>query len=157
MVLTSTSYFNNVMMPAKYAHRGIYTGQNISPQFAWSEYPGDTRSFVLIMVDRHPKAKSWVHWLLTDIPVSVNKIVEGASHSSKMPEGIQELINTYGEMGYGGPQPPKGTGKHQYETTVYALNIDKTGLKGQMDESKVMAKIRPHILAQAVLNGYFIN
>ena len=157
MKVTSKSYFNNVMMSTKYAHRGIYSGQNISPQYSWEGYPGDAKSFVLVMVDRHPKAQNWVHWVLADIPGKINSIPEGASHSSTMPDGIRELINTFGQMGYGGPEPPKGTGKHLYETTVYALDTENSGLKGKMTEDKILEKIGEHVVAQAQMIGHFVN
>ena len=157
MKVTSTSYFNTLNIPNKYCNRGIYTGQNISPQYSWSDYPPNTKSFVLMFVDRHPKANGFVHWLLTDIPLKITKIVEGASNSSKMPAGIQELTNSYGQNGYGGPEPPKGSGKHIYEATVYALNTDRIGLKGEVTEKQLLSKIKPNILAQAVISGYVVN
>jgi Raf kinase inhibitor-like YbhB/YbcL family protein len=157
MKLTSTSFFNNLNIPLKYASRGINTGQNISPQFAWSDYPNGTKSFILIMVDRHPKAANYVHWLLADIPLSVNKIPEGASNSSKMPAGIQELMNSAGRRGYDGPEPPKGSGRHTYEAIVYALDVDSAGLKGQIDEKKLLNSIKQNILAQASITGYLEN
>jgi len=157
MKLTSTSYFDTLNIPAKYCSRGIYTGQNISPQYAWADYPTSAKSFALILVDRHPKANGFVHWLLVNIPADVNKIPEGASHSSKMPAKVEELNNSFGQMGYGGPQPPKGSGKHIYEALIFALNIEKLGLSGEVSEKQFMAKIKPHIISQAALSGYVVN
>jgi len=157
MKLTSTSFFNNLNIPAKYCNREIYTGQNISPQFAWTDYPSDAKSFLLLFVDRHPKSSGFVHWALTDIPIKVNKIPEGASHSAKMPEGVTELNNDFGQMGYGGPQPPKGSGKHIYEALIFALDTDKLGFKGKVSEKEIMSKIKSHIVAQAMVNGYVVN
>jgi len=57
----------------------------------------------------------------------VTSIEEGAS-SKKMPPGSVELKNSFGEVDYGGPQPPKGTGDHPYVVTLYALNAEKLDL-----------------------------
>jgi Raf kinase inhibitor-like YbhB/YbcL family protein len=92
-----------------------------------------------------------------DIPVSITKIVEGASKGSKMPSGPKELINTFGQIGYDGPQPPKGSGQHNYETIIYAIDVDKTDLSGKVDEKKILSKIQPHLLSQASMVGLFVN
>jgi Raf kinase inhibitor-like YbhB/YbcL family protein len=157
MKLTSTSYFTNLNIPTKYCSRNIHTGQNISPQYSWTDYPGSVKSFVLMMVDRHPKANGFIHWLLADIPAGINKIAEGASLSSKMPPEIPELMNSFGLRGYGGPEPPKGSGRHFYDTTVYALDIEKTDLKGQVNEKQFLSKYKGNILSQATMTGYFEN
>jgi len=157
MKLMSKSFFNDQFIPLKFCRHTLSAGQNISPQFSWNDYPQDTKSFVLTFIDRHPKAKNWVHWILVDIPVSINNLLEGASKSSKMPSGILELANTFGLKGYDGPQPPKGSGRHNYEAIIYALNIEKTGLSGQVDENKLLKKIQPHILSQANIVGLFDN
>jgi len=149
MKLNSISYFHNQFIPFKFCRHTLAAGQNKSPQVSWNDYPVNTKSFVLTMIDRHPKAKGKIHWLLSDIPRSINKIPEGASNSSKMPAGIKELPNAYGQSGYDGPEPPKG------EIIVYALNTEKSGLNSQIDEKKLLNKIKSNIVAQASFIGYF--
>ena len=65
------------------------------------------KSFALSMVDPHPVAQNWVHWLVISIPADVISFEEGAS-GKKLPPGSVELKNSSGDIGYGGPQPPKG-------------------------------------------------
>ena len=118
--LLSGKYF-----ATKHADRGIQGGQNISPRVSWSDVPPGTRSFALSMVDRHPVANNWVHWFVLNIPASTREIPERASGIyDHMPPGSMELRNSYGEIGYGGPKPPRGSGPHEYVITVYALNVD---------------------------------
>ena len=50
----------------------------------------------------------------------MTSLAEGAS-GKNMPPGALEMKNSFGDMGYGGPQPPRGTGSHQYVITVFAL------------------------------------
>jgi phosphatidylethanolamine-binding protein (PEBP) family uncharacterized protein len=45
-----------------------------------------------------------------------------------MPVGSIELKNSFGDIGYGGPEPPKGTGDHLYVVTLYALSVEKLDL-----------------------------
>jgi hypothetical protein len=155
MVLTSSSYSNNSDIPAKYCRQQVTDGQNISPHFKWSGAPQNTKSFVLIIVDHHPIASDWVHWLVVNIPPNVDTIPEGASKTDKMPPKSKELINTFGFRGYDGPQPPKGTGKHNYDAIIYALSIPDTNLNGKISEAELLRKIEPYILDSAQLTGYF--
>lgn len=155
MKITSTFYSQNQIMPVKFARQGVTGGQNISPQFSWSDAPSGTKSFVFAMVDHHPIASNWVHWIVVDIPAFINSIIEGASNTSQMPTHCVELANTFGTKGYGGPQPPAGTGKHSYDTTIYALNIEKMGLLGKISEGELLRKLQPYILDKATLSVLF--
>ena len=65
------------------------------------------------------------------------------------------MVNSFGQKGYGGPQPPKGSGKHEYVATVYALDVQKINLSGQASEKDLLKEIKPHILDKAVLSGFF--
>jgi hypothetical protein len=40
----------------------------------------------------------------------------------------KELNNTFGNLGYGGPQPPRGSGPHDYEVALYALTVNSLAL-----------------------------
>ena len=153
MKLTSTSFFNNQFIPQKYCSPETKIGQNISPQLSWDSFPTNTKSFLLTFKSMHPKDSDKLHWVLSDIPVNITKIPEGASNSSKMPQDINELENSFGKKGYTGPQPPKGRGEHYYEAKIYALDISKQGLSGEINEKKLLNKIKGNILSQAVLSG----
>ncbi len=155
MKLESTSFTNGQDIPVKYCKENIPGGKNISPQFSWSGIPKDAKSLVLAIVDHHPIASDWVHWLVVDIPAGVSSIDEGASKTDKMPAKSKELTNTFGLRGYDGPSPPKGTGKHNYEATIYALSIPASGLNGRISEADLLVKIRPYIIDKASLTGYF--
>ena len=72
-----------------------------------------------------------------------------------MPFRSYELINSFGTKGYGGPQPPSGSGKHYYDTTIYALNIEKCDLSGRVSEHELLIKIKQYILDCTVLRGLF--
>ena len=86
-------------------------GQNRSLPFQWHDAPEGTRSFALSIVDPHPVANNWVHWLVIDIPAETGELRGGAS-GREMPPGARELRNGFGQAGYGGPQPPPGSGDH---------------------------------------------
>ncbi len=143
-------------LPTKYAHRNVKGGQNISPVVGWTDVPEGTQSFVLTVIDRHPVAKNWVHWYVINIPSSIREIPERASgvyHG--MPDGCMELRNSYGDNGYGGPFPPRGTGPHSYEFTVYALNVPSLSLGPFATAHECSAAMHGHILGSASATGTF--
>ncbi len=107
MQLKSSAFADGQSIPTKYANTGVSGGQNVSIPLEWSGAPAETKSFALAIVDRHPIANSWVHWLVINIPKTASMLAEGASRTNKMPTGAKELNNTFGNLGYGGPQLKK--------------------------------------------------
>jgi Raf kinase inhibitor-like YbhB/YbcL family protein len=118
------------------------------------ECPRRYKSFALSVVDPHPVAQNWVHWLVVNIPVNTASIEEGASQK-KMPPGSVELQNSFGDIGYGGPQPPRGTGDHPYVFTLYALNIEKLNLGANASLSAFKKALEGKVLGSATLTGKY--
>ncbi|MBE0447128.1 MAG: YbhB/YbcL family Raf kinase inhibitor-like protein [Actinobacteria bacterium] len=152
MRLISSAFDNNGTIPVKYAYPRVAGGQNISIPLEWTDAPAGTRSFALAMVDI--SSRNWVHWMVINIPANVASLSEGAS-VIKMPSGVKELANTFGSIGYGGPEPPPGAGPHDYVTTVYALNVDEISLPLQSSYNNFLRAIEGKVLAKASLTGRF--
>ena len=139
----------------KYVHKNVVGGQNVSAGFSWSDLPVNTKSFAFSNIDPHPVAKNWVHWFLINIPFRERKIVEGASRTNSLPAGSKELMNSYNQVGYGGPAPPKGSGSHPYVATIYALNVESLDLGVDTTLSQFERAIEGKIIAEATMTGYF--
>jgi Raf kinase inhibitor-like YbhB/YbcL family protein len=92
--------------------------------------------------------------MVVDIDPTATGLGEGASGSS-MPAGARELQNTWGEAGYGGPQPPPDSGDHEYEVTVYALDVRSVDLPDDADFAQFLTEMRDHMLAAATVSGTF--
>ncbi len=152
--LTSPAFKDRERIPAKYATEGVTGGKNLSVPLKWENAPEGTKSFAIVIVDKHPVANNWVHWLVINIPTNVNSLPEGASRKN-MPTGSKELNNSYGSQGYGGPQPPPGTGDHDYVITVYALNVEKLDLDVDTSLSEFMQAVSDKELASTQLTGLF--
>lgn len=153
--LNSTSFNAGDTIPTKYVCKKIPSGENISIPLQWSGAPSETKSYAILMYDLNPVAKNFIHWAVINIPSNVSKLNEGASLTSNMPNESTELKNTSGNIGYTGPCPPKGTGKHEYKTIVYALNVENINLSGSISLSEFQAAIKDNIISQAELSGYF--
>ncbi len=153
MHLSSAAFKDKGRIPLKYVMPGA-GGENLSPPLSWEGAPAGTKSFALLCIDIHPIARKWVHWMVIDIPPNVHALPEGASRHS-MPPGAKELKNSFGFIGYGGPQPPPGTGEHPYVFTVFALDVAHLDLPEDTSLGQFEAALQGHVLSKASITGYF--
>jgi Raf kinase inhibitor-like YbhB/YbcL family protein len=153
MQITTSAFPEGGKIPLAYVMPGA-GGQNVSVPLSWSGVPAGTQSFALAMVDPHPIARNWVHWLVVDLPKDSTAIPE-ASSGRKMPPGAQELNNSFGAAGYGGPQPPRGSGDHPYVFTLYALNVPHVEIGKSAGLAAFKQALEGKVLATATLTGYF--
>jgi Raf kinase inhibitor-like YbhB/YbcL family protein len=84
----------------------------------------------------------------------VTSVEEGAS-KKKMPKGSVELKSSFGDVGYGGPQPPKGTGDHPYVVTLYALNVEKLDLGTDTSLSAFKKSLEGKVIGSASITGKY--
>jgi hypothetical protein len=153
MEISSSGFKDKGKIPIQYVMPGA-GGKNISIPLTWKNIPAGTKSFALSIVDPHPVAQNWVHWLVINIPKDVTFLEEGASRK-KMPPGSLELKSSFGDMGYGGPQPPKGTGDHPYVVTLYALNVEKLELGVDTSLSAFKKAIEGKVIESAFVTGMY--
>lgn len=153
-VKTSEFVTGNII-PVKYVCQDIDGGDNVSIPLKWENAPSEAKSFAVFMYDKSPVAHKFVHWAVINIPNNVREILEGASRTPYMPASSVELKNSAGSIGYTGPCPPLGTGKHEYIITVYALNAGTLHLSGLVSLSQFLAAIDGKVIAKAEMSGYF--
>jgi Raf kinase inhibitor-like YbhB/YbcL family protein len=153
MQISSSAFADGGKIPLPYVMPGA-GGQNVSVPLNWSNAPAGTQSFALSMVDPHPVARNWVHWLVIDLPQDAASLPEGVSGKS-LPKGAAELQNSFGAKGYGGPQPPRGSGDHPYVFTLYALSAPKIEIGRNAGLGAFQQALEGKVLATAILTGYF--
>ena len=141
--LTSTAFKDGETIPVKFT----CSGEDLSPQLAWTDLPTGTQSLALIVDDPDAPVGTFVHWVLFDISPQLNELPEDASAV-----GI-DGSNSWRRNGYGGPCPPPGK-PHRYFFKLYALD-KKLGLKPGATKSDIEKAIQGHILARAQLMGKF--
>jgi Raf kinase inhibitor-like YbhB/YbcL family protein len=130
MVLSSSAFEDGQEIPEKHGKKIA----NVSPPLSWEAAPRATRSFALSVVDRHPVAGNYVHWLVVDIGAEVTSLPEAAAGAA-MPAGSREVSP------YAGPFPPSGT--HDYEFTLYALKTDRLDLPGKVSLEAFTKAVEP--------------
>lgn len=154
MKLTSSAFAAGMPIPAKFTCEG----QDLSPALAWQNPPRGVRSYVLIVDDPDapdPAApqRTWVHWLLYNLPAETAGLPEGLA-SDDLPPGTLEGRNDWNRTGYGGPCPP--IGRHRYFHKLYALNAMLPDL-GQPDKAALIAAMEGHVLDEAQLMGTYMK
>jgi len=152
LMLQSSAFSNHGEIPRRYT----CDGEELSPPLAWSGALAGTKSLVLIVDDPDapdpaaPK-RTWVHWVLYNIPPGVTELPEGISPRS-LPKGALPGLNDWQRTGYGGPCPP--IGRHRYFHKLYALDIVLPNL-GTPTKAVVEKAMKGHILAQSELVGTY--
>ncbi|MFW5769729.1 MAG: YbhB/YbcL family Raf kinase inhibitor-like protein [Spirochaetota bacterium] len=138
MEITSTEFREGEPIPSKYS----CDGQDISPPLAWKDIPEGTKSLALIADDPDAPGKTWVHWVVYDIPPTVNGFSESVAASENLEGGGTQGVNDFKRIGYGGPCPPSG--EHRYYFKLYALDRvlnESPGLSKQKLEQLMEGKI----------------
>ena len=153
MELTSSAFADGGKIPQQYVMPGA-GGKNLSLPLKWSGAPAGAKSFALSIVDPHPVAKNWVHWLVINLPADASGLDEGIS-GKNMPPAAVELHNSWGKPAYGGPQPPPGTGDHPYVVTLYALNTAMLDLKPSTNLTGFQKALEGKVLGTAKITGYY--
>jgi Raf kinase inhibitor-like YbhB/YbcL family protein len=146
--LESTAFSNDKMIPSKYT----CDGSNISPPLEWSGVPDDTESFAIIFDDPDAPSKTWVHWVLFNIPASQQQLEENIPPNKELDNGAMHGINDFKKHSYGGPCPPGGT--HGYYMKLYALDT-KLDLKPGVTKQQLIDAMDGHILDKTELVGKY--
>jgi Raf kinase inhibitor-like YbhB/YbcL family protein len=134
------------------------SGENISPKLNWENAPEGTKSFVVTVYDPDaPTGSGWWHWIIFDIPANIHllKMNAGNVKAPIAPKGSIQSTTSFGEPGFGGACPPQGNSPHQYIFTIYALKIDKLGLKANATPALVGFYLGQNVLAKASIVAYY--
>jgi len=120
------------------------------------------------------------HWVLLDIPPGVSEIAAGSHSDGIVPHGksgpdakngLRHSINDFtgwfagdagmkgNYYGYDGPCPPWNDSiVHHYTFTIYALDVPRLNVQGDLTGANARSALTGHILAQAQLTGtYTLN
>jgi Raf kinase inhibitor-like YbhB/YbcL family protein len=143
--LHSSSFSDDDLIP----HRHGRDGDNVSPHLEWSGVPSGAAELVLLCEDPDAPTGTFMHWLVTGI--------DPASHGmdpGQVPKNGSAWPNDFGELGWGGPQPPVGYPAHRYLFHLFALS-EPVSLPAEPTAGDVHDAVRDITLASGVLVGIF--
>jgi hypothetical protein len=140
MKFYSSEFDNDEMIPSRFT----CDGEDINPPLSISEIPENAKSLALIIKDPDAPGKTWIHWVVYNIPVT-NEIKQN-SIPGKQGE------NDFGKKEYGGPCPPSGT--HRYIFELYALDTNLSLEEGKSCD-EVEKALEGHVLDKAQFVGLY--
>jgi len=149
MQLTSSAFEHAGVIPSRYTGEG----EDVSPELSWNNPPEGTRSFAVICHDPDaplisPKGSyGFVHWVLYNIPAFTTRLTAGDN-------GYTSGSNDFGNLGYGGPMPPTGHGRHQYYFWVLAID-QETNLDEGLTMAQLLAQLEPNVIGMNRLVGCY--
>lgn len=148
MRLTSDAFDDGGRIPEQYGYRAA----NVNPPLTIHDVPEGAESLTLVVDDPDaigPAGKVWDHWVVWNISPATSEIPVDWDLSSA---GAVAGKNDYGEVGYGGPNPPDR--EHAYRFVVRTLD---TGLALDRGETKAELEmaIEGHVLDEARLTGTY--
>lgn len=132
-------------------------GSNLSPPLQWTGVPSTAKELALIVDDPDaPREMPWVHWVAYRIAPATVALPEGVPPAERVaqPASMLQGVNSWGRIGYGGPEPPRGHGVHHYRFRIYALD-DTLDRKPGSTREALLAAMEGHVLATGELVGTY--
>jgi len=146
--ITSLAFDEGDMIPKQYT----CDGADISPPLSWSGMPEGTKSLALIADDPDAPSKTWVHWVLFNLPPDTAGLPEKVPSDDTLSNGARHGKTDFGRLGYGGPCPPGGT--HRYFFKLYALDAI-LDLEVGVTKAELLKAMEGHVLAEGQLMGKY--
>jgi len=138
--VTSTAFDDGKEIPRKYGCEA-QGGANDSPPLAWTGFPRNDVTLVLVVHDPDAPVPGGFTHLVTTMPPGTTSVADGANAS----DGPMQS--------WTGPCPPSGT--HHYVFTLYAFGPD-VNLPSALDKKAVDA-IASEARMSATLTGLFTS
>tara|TARA_R110001592_G_scaffold19937_2_gene81393 strand:+ start:1977 stop:2558 length:582 start_codon:yes stop_codon:yes gene_type:complete len=135
-------------------------GDNKSPDINWGSLPEGTKQVALILDDPVvAMPQPFVHWVAYNIPATATGLPEGLSTDAKVMghaqlSGMINGVNGTRRTGYFGPRPPADGKVHNYNFTVYALDLD-TILPQGLNKAALLKAMEGKVLASGTLTGNY--
>ncbi len=102
--ITSTAFEEGGAIPRKYT----CDGSDISPPLTWSSIPSGTKSIALICDDPDAPGKTWVHWVVFNIPAEIKELPENVPHQEILSSGAKQGMSDFQKSAMVVPAPRAG-------------------------------------------------
>lgn len=119
-------------------------GGHTVPRLEFTGAPEGTVELAVIVHDPDaPLRRGFTHWTVYGVPADATALdVDGA----------RQGLNTMGEVGWYGPEPPFGHGEHHYYFWVYALS---RAVEGTPSREEFLATYAEDVIEQARFVGTY--
>jgi Raf kinase inhibitor-like YbhB/YbcL family protein len=120
---------------------------NQPPPLSIEGVPARAKSLALVLDDPDAPSGLFTHWLVWNVSPGVASI-------SGAPAGAVEGKNSFGGLGYDGPEPPSGT--HRYFFHLYALDT-MLDLPAGSDRPALFQAMKGHLVAKGQTMGTYAS
>ncbi|GAA0988098.1 YbhB/YbcL family Raf kinase inhibitor-like protein [Acrocarpospora macrocephala] len=134
--VSSAAFAEGAAIPQKHACARM-EGQDVSPPLTWSGIPESASELAIVVNDSDARGGTYIHWIVTGIPVSATGASEGQAPGQVLP-------GTNSTAAYSGPCP--ASGEHHYHFIVYAL-------KSPIEPNGSAKAVHEQIKAAAITSG----
>jgi Raf kinase inhibitor-like YbhB/YbcL family protein len=141
--LETSAFANTQAIPSRHTCEG----EDVSPPLRWTNVPEGTRSLALVVDDPDAPSGVFTHWVAWGLDPAAEGLGEGEPAPS-------EGQNGFGTMGYRGPCPPPGHGRHRYVFRLYALDAEPEIAAGAA-KAELEQALEGHVLTTAELVGTY--
>ncbi|MCC6244637.1 MAG: YbhB/YbcL family Raf kinase inhibitor-like protein [Gemmatimonadaceae bacterium] len=162
LTMTTTAWPDGGVIPIKFSQ----AGEQLSPEFKWTNVPAGTVSFVINMIDPDVAiqrgTETQPHWVFWNIPGTATGIPEGIKPGGELPDGSRQISAT--GLQYRGPGAAATGPMHHYTFELYALDT-KLDIPASTQtqpvaaaletRAAVMKAMQGHVLGKAVYVGLF--
>ena len=145
MKIISQAFAEGGTIPDQYTKYGA----DKIPPIHIDDIPERARSLALIVDDPDAPGGTFNHWLLFNLDPKTRDIKEDC-----VPVMATQGRNDYGDVAYGGPQPPSG--EHRYFFKAYALDTVLPLARGTKRQ-ELEREMKDHVLDSATLMGKYAH
>jgi len=146
--ITSPVFEDGGAIPGKYTCDDL----DVSPPLEWTNVPEGTKTIAIICDDPDAPMRTWIHWVIFNIPGDVTRLPENVPPEKELENGARQGMNDFHKVGYGGPCPPSGT--HRYFFKIYALD-SVLDLPAGASKSHLMIAMEGHVLTESHVMGTY--
>lgn len=149
--VTSPVFMDGKPIPSRYSCEDV----NISPPLNWGESDLDVPSegsITIICDDPDAPRGTWIHWVIFNLPPETSSLPEMVMPREELENGALHGANSWGNIGYSGPCPSKGT--HHYHFKIYVLDT-KLDLPPGTSKEEVLKAMNGHILDEGQIMGTY--
>lgn len=127
-------------------------GSDTSPDIRWENIPSETKSITVIVYDPDAPKDYFIHWIVYNLPPNIYDLPRGSSPKGSILLG-KEGENDFGEVGYRGPCPPRGS-THRYVFLVIALD-DFIRSDQNISQDELLNLIEKYAIAYGYITGLY--
>lgn len=167
LALSATPFEDGEKIPPRYTCEGddvspelqisgVDEGTSSASRTQSDDVVDDAETLTIIVDDPDAGDTPFVHWLLWNVPASVETIPRSVAREKRPPfaEGARQGTNSAGEIGYMGPCPPTGDGPHTYRFRLSAVE-STLDLEAGANRDELEAALEGELIDSVTLTGTY--